>query len=340
MSTATEEATDKPQSTSPETKFQLTKVTDVKIINRKRDIVDARVRVLEESIKAVGLEQPIVITEDNVLVAGRHRLEVYIRNGWETIPSIVKSYNEIDAEIAEIDENLVRFELTSLERSMQYARRKELYEIKYPRTKEARLQLAKEMADAEDNPGIRDESDVPERRDSFVNDTAAKTGRSTSQVRDEARLGADIMENLSSEIRSLIAPTKIADNKKQLKRLMAETDEDVQLEAAQMINAAFKDGKYISVTEALRQISGETTYEANVSEKGEATLNSALKKNLRVLELSVNSGTFKSTAETWTPEGIEDIREDLFRIGELASKGAEMLSEILEAKAKLGKLTE
>jgi ParB-like chromosome segregation protein Spo0J len=343
QSTATEVSAE--ATTSPETKFELKKVKDIKIINRKRDIVDARVRVLDDSIKTVGLQQPVVVTEDNVLVAGRHRLEVYIRNEWEEIPCIVKSYNDIDAELAEIDENLVRFELTDMERAMQYARRKELYEAKYPRTIEERKKLAEEIAavsdeDAEDNPGIRDLS-VPEKRDSFVRDTASKTGRSTSQVRDEARLGADILE-LSPEVRNLIAPTKVADNKSDLKLLIAETDEDVQLQAAQMVNDSWQadNNKHLSVREALSQLRGETTFEATVSEKGEATLNSALKKNLRVLELSVNSGTFKSTAESWTPEGIEDIREDLFRISELASKGAEVLSGILEAKSKIGNIND
>lgn len=345
MNTATEEVVevvDTPQDTSPETKFELREVSNIKILDRKRNIVDARVRVLEESIKTVGLEQPIVVTEDDTLVAGRHRLEVYIRNKWILIPAIVKSYSAIDAEIAEIDENLVRFELTDMERVMQYARRKELYEVKYPRTAEERKRLAEELAAGEledGNPGSRDFS-VPEKRDSFVKDTAAKTGRSTTQIRDETNLGIRILENLSPEIRELIAPTKIADNKEQLKRLLAEPDEDVQLEVAQLINEAHNNGKTLSVVEALRQINGTSTYEATVSERGEATLNSALKKNLRVLELSVSSGTFKSTAETWTPEGIEDIREDLFRIAELASKGADMLSEILEAKSKIGNITD
>lgn len=292
-------------------------VVDITIVNRKRDVVEARVAVLEDSIDEIGLLQPIIITSDFVLVGGRHRLEVFIRKGWKTIPAIIKEYNGVDAELAEIDENLVRFELTPFERSMQYARRKELYDSKYP----------KAVKDDEETSDSSDEHSL-----TFVKDTAAKTGRSTTQIREEANLGKELLEKLTPEVRSLIAPTKVANNKRDLKRLVDEPDRDVQLEAAQMVSDAFEKGNNLNITDALRKLSGNTSFESTVSMDGEATLHTALKRNLRILESSVTTPTFKTNAESWTEEGVTEIREEFYRIERLAQRGAEILTDILDAK--------
>src|SRR5574343_21952 len=98
------------------------------ISDRKRDINEGRVAVLADSIKNIGLLQPIIVTTDYHLVAGLHRTNAYKKLGYTTIPAVFKTYNSLDAELAEIDENLVRFELTDLERFIQVKRRKELYE--------------------------------------------------------------------------------------------------------------------------------------------------------------------------------------------------------------------
>ncbi len=313
-------------------------ISDIIILDRKRDIIEARIEVLKDSISSpIGLMQPIVITQDNILVAGGNRIEACSRLGWITIPATVKQYDSLDAELAEIDENLIRFELTDLERAIQYARRKEIYENK--KLKAVRTESDDDTEEDESgevgNPGFRDSSNTSPSK-SFVHDTAEKTGRSTTQVRDEANLGKALLR-LPAEIRGLIAPTKSASNKKDLERLVDEPDSDIQLEAARMVNEAFKESKNLSVAEALSTLHGKDTYESSVSENGEATLQSALKKNTRTLDISVNSPNFKSTAETWTYEGLEEIREDFYRIENLAQRGAAVLTEIMEAKEKLGK---
>ena len=53
-----------------------------------------------------------------------------LRGRW--IRAQVVPLDALDAELAEIDENLLRNELTVLERAEHFARRKQLYEAKYP----------------------------------------------------------------------------------------------------------------------------------------------------------------------------------------------------------------
>ncbi|HEX7071897.1 MAG TPA: MT-A70 family methyltransferase [Rhodothermales bacterium] len=90
---------------------------------------------LVESIHEIGLLNPITVTPDNVLIAGLHRLEACKRLGWTEIPCIVVEMQDVDRELAEIDENLIRHELHYTERAVMLARRKELYEAKHPEAK-------------------------------------------------------------------------------------------------------------------------------------------------------------------------------------------------------------
>ena len=84
------------------------------------------------SIREVGLLHPITVTRDHRLVAGYHRLEAFRRLGRNRILATVLSVDALDAELAEIDENLIRNDLNCLERCEHLKRRKELYEAKFP----------------------------------------------------------------------------------------------------------------------------------------------------------------------------------------------------------------
>jgi len=74
---------------------------------------------------------------------------------------------DIDLELAEIDENLIRMELTALDRAEQLERRKWIYEQKHPDTK-AGVAGAK----AKWNQG-----DDATKNVSFADDAAEKTGQ-------------------------------------------------------------------------------------------------------------------------------------------------------------------
>ena len=111
----------------------LMKVNEIIVSSaRKRQLVAEKVQELAESIKELGLLQPIVVTKDKKLIAGFHRLEACKLLGWQEINCIIREYDELEAELAEIDENLIRAELTVLERAEHLRRRKEIYEAKHP----------------------------------------------------------------------------------------------------------------------------------------------------------------------------------------------------------------
>lgn len=56
----------------------------------------------------------------------RRRLEAAKLAGWSTIPANIVALDDLDAELAEIDENLIRNELTVLERGEHLKRREEI----------------------------------------------------------------------------------------------------------------------------------------------------------------------------------------------------------------------
>ena len=67
---------------------------------------------LMESIEAVGLLHPVVITDDFTLVAGERRLEACLRLGWEDIPVRVLPLSPAELVRAEHDENTLRLDFT------------------------------------------------------------------------------------------------------------------------------------------------------------------------------------------------------------------------------------
>lgn len=95
------------------------------------------------SIERAGLQSPpavrildkmVIDGEEEgsvpVLVYGHHRLEAAKRLGWRWIICLVLDVDDVDAELAEISENLHRAELTALERDEQLARWIELTTVK------------------------------------------------------------------------------------------------------------------------------------------------------------------------------------------------------------------
>ena len=89
---------------------------------RLRALRPDRVAEIAESMQANGLLQPIVLRtgEGNAfwLVAGRHRFEAAKLLKWDSIRATIYEGMDSDrAELAEIDENLIRAELSPIERA-------------------------------------------------------------------------------------------------------------------------------------------------------------------------------------------------------------------------------
>ena len=93
----------------------------------------AVVSELAQSVRAIGLQTPltcIVRHGQHVLVSGRNRLEALRIIGCEQAPVRIVDFDDVDAELWRLSENLHRAELTKLEYDKQVVRYAELLKAK------------------------------------------------------------------------------------------------------------------------------------------------------------------------------------------------------------------
>ena len=111
------------------------KISNIKINPGRREAEPKAVEELARSITAVGLMNPVTLDQNNNLVAGLHRLEAAKLLGWTEIECTTIGMDSVQAELAEIDENIVRTKLNRQELCEQLLRRKEIYETLHPETR-------------------------------------------------------------------------------------------------------------------------------------------------------------------------------------------------------------
>jgi len=124
--------------------------------------------------------------------------------GWTKIEASIAHLDALHTRLAEIDENLIRNELTELEQSLQIAERKEIYEAIHKETKKGGDRGNQHTG------GKARQSD----KMSFSQDTAKKTGKSKRTVERKAQVGkalASVAERLKG--------TAIEDNQRELLKL-------------------------------------------------------------------------------------------------------------------------
>jgi ParB family chromosome partitioning protein len=90
------------------------KLSEITITEGRRAIDYVKVAELAESIRIVGLINPITVNKDNTLIAGAHRFEACRHLGFDKIECVVLDCNELRTELAEIDENLIRNDLDAI----------------------------------------------------------------------------------------------------------------------------------------------------------------------------------------------------------------------------------
>lgn len=183
-------------------------IDQISIGGKRRPLNETKVVGLMESIRECGLINPITITIPKgaraVLVAGYHRLAACKRLGWKQIPTqVLHTQFPLLVELAEIDENLIRNELTPLEMADSLRRRKAIYEKLHP--------PAKKGGDHTSEAGKQNAESAL----SFAKDTAAKTGQSERRIQENVKLATD----LTKGVKEKITGTPIAENKEELKAL-------------------------------------------------------------------------------------------------------------------------
>jgi hypothetical protein len=146
---------------------------------------------LVDSIGTVGLINPIrvrVVGKGWEVIAGAHRLEACKALGLVDIECDVVDDDELHAELAMIDENLCRAELTPSDRASQTARRKAIYLELHPETGHGKAT------------GNKDANLAP-----FHVETAKATGQSERTVQRDTERG----EKILPEVMEMIRGTKL-----------------------------------------------------------------------------------------------------------------------------------
>ena len=110
-------------------------INEIKVNEGRREASLNGIDELAQSISEVGLLNPITVDSSYTLIAGLHRLEAAKLLGWTEIECAVCGLEGLQAELAEIDENVVRTSLSTIEYGELLERRKEIYESLYPETK-------------------------------------------------------------------------------------------------------------------------------------------------------------------------------------------------------------
>ncbi len=204
----------------------LIEIGEIKIAPGRREADPKHAADLAKSISEIGLINPITIDQGHTLIAGLHRLEAFKLLGRTEIECTVSNLDGLQAELAEIDENFVRTELSAVEYSDLLLRRKEIYEALHPETK-AGVSQAAGMNRAVGN---NVECKMRATSKSFVDDTAEKLGVHPSTVRRQIQTA----KNLTPEAKKIIRDSDAKLTKTdalQLSRLSPEK----QKEAASML---------------------------------------------------------------------------------------------------------
>lgn len=163
----------------------------------KRAVDPGAVADLVDSIKIGGLHTPIrvrlvhkynsgVRSERWELIAGRHRVEAAKILGWTRIPANVTDIDDNRAELAMIDENLMRKDLEPADLVYQTDRRKDVYERIFPETVHGATGRGRDKS--------RNNCDSNEGADRFTLATAKATGRSERSVQMAARIGKKLKD--------------------------------------------------------------------------------------------------------------------------------------------------
>ena len=195
-------------------------IKEIQVKEGRRSLDTCHVGELADSIREIGLLNPLTIDRDNFLIAGLHRLEAVKRLGWTEVDCTVSSLEGLAAELAEIDENIVRSDMSTLEYGEILLRRKEIYETLHPETKRG-------MRNGQTSKS--DKMSFLETK-SFAQDTAEKLGVVPRTVERQIQTA----KNLTQEAKEIIKNADKKISKKEALKLLRLEPED-QKEAARLL---------------------------------------------------------------------------------------------------------
>jgi len=233
------------------------KIKEIKINKNRRKVDDKKIKELSESIKELGLLNPITINTDKTLIAGMHRLEACKLLGYDEIKVNIVNLDSLLSELAEIDENLIRNELHWLDADKQLARRKYIYEELHPETKKGAVnQYSKKVL-----------NDIMSDSKTFTEDLSDKVGVTARTVQRSIKRSNDIVEDIKPKLKEL-------DVSKTEGTLISRQEPEVQKKIVEI-----KKNKNISVTDAIKEVKKEEKKEKLKEKKRDYDLRIESKSN-------------------------------------------------------------
>ena len=202
---------------SPDAKFQEIRLDMIEVDEvRARFRNPARVMRLADNIGEVGLLNPITVRpgvggKGFRLVCGGHRLAAFEELRRETIPAFVRKLTDEQARQVEVQENLVREDLSVLDRALHLATEKAIYEVRNP--------VAKHGGDRKSDQKVNVDHLISRR---FTLEMADALGCGEKDVKRAIQIAKGITPELHAEIHD----TPLADNQAQLLKLAALPPED------------------------------------------------------------------------------------------------------------------
>ena len=181
------------------------KLADIVVSSNHRPTSQSRVKELADSILEIGLLEPIGVDQSSNLIYGRHRMEAMRELGRSTIAAVILNLDAMKAEIATIDENILRLNLTEAQYGKALKRRKELYEALHPQTKKGGDVKSEAAKSKRQNVALI----------SFAADTAAKTGTSRRTVERSVALA----EKLDDQAVDALGEHPVVNSKTELQKL-------------------------------------------------------------------------------------------------------------------------
>lgn len=94
---------------------------------------DEKIDELAKTIHTHGIIQPIVVREiedaQYEIIAGERRFRAVKKLGWDTVPAIVKNFNDTETASVALIENLQREELSPIEEALAYEKLLEIHQL-------------------------------------------------------------------------------------------------------------------------------------------------------------------------------------------------------------------
>lgn len=233
---------------------QLIPVDRIDVGKRLRAVDQDWVQTIAESIRQIGLRQPIEVraaegSDRFILVSGAHRLRGSISIGQTEIRACLVQDDDLTARLSEIHENLYRHDLNPLDRASFLSEAKSIWEALHPGTKKgvaggkARQNSATEII-------------------SFAEKSALASGYTPRTI----RLAISMYERLTPAVRERLAGSPVARDQNQLIALSKLSPAE-QAKVVRMLLAPDLD-RPKKVRDALAMLQGKRAEPRNPTDKG------------------------------------------------------------------------